>query len=138
MTLRETYIQALIALFKATPGFPAMVERSLVVAFAYEEGSVVVVHRGKEDPDNSMTGVTDRTCEILISVITRSAVPDQVADEVMEVVHPLVMHFTAANLMRVLEGQTDEPKFSGTDTSACLMATHYTLLYRTIPDSLSA
>jgi len=138
MTLRETYIEALIALFGATTGFPAQVERSIVKAISRAEGSTVVVHRGGEPaPDNSMLGVIDRTCEILVSVVTRDDTPDKIADEIMEVVHPLVMTYSTAGIIDVWEGQTDTPKFSNTNGQACLLTVHYFIKYRTSPNSLS-
>lgn len=137
MTLRETYIEALLALFTATIGFPATPERSIVNAIARADGSTIVIHRGGEDPDYSKLGVVDRSCEILVTVITRDDTPDKIADDVMAVAHPLIMTFTAAKIIDVQEGVTDKPLFSNTDSKACMMTTHYFIRYRTTPNSLS-
>jgi hypothetical protein len=137
MTLLETYVEALMAAFTGS-GAGAKVVRSLVETFERDEGDVIAVHYGKEEPNNDMHGVTDRFRDIKVSVITRNPIPDKRAGEIMEVIHPLVVNFTAAGIIDVLEGPTDEPKYANTDGNACMITTHYIFHYRTQPDSLSA
>jgi hypothetical protein len=136
-TKREFYLDALVALVKALSNFPAVVDRSIISAFTIEDSDVVVFHRGKEDPDHSMLGVADRTCEILVSVITRSTVPERQADALLEVVHPLVINFAAAGVIDVTDGTTDAPKFADADGKICMITTHYFLQYRTASNSLT-
>ncbi len=139
MTRRETYIQGLIAALAAAPGLSAKVERSVVVAFNRSESPVLVVHRGSEALENSLgDDDTYRTCEILISVVARSDVPDQVADEVMEVAHPVIMAYMAAGVIQMQEMGTDAPVFAQADSKACLMTTRYVIQYLTNRLSLSA
>lgn len=137
MTARESYIQGLIAMFSAASGFPALVERSVSIAFSREESPVLVVHRGAETPDNSKMGVTDRSCEILVSVITRSDTPDKDADDILEVAHPLVLGYMAAGLIDVNEVATEAPRYANTDGQACMITVRYLFLYRTDRDSLA-
>src|SRR4051794_31214421 len=115
MTLRELFVADLIAMFQGVADFPAKVERSLSVAFERKEGRVLVVHRGGELPERTLSGVTYRKSEIRFSVITRARVPDADADAVMEVAHPLIMAFSAPSLLQVMEVRTDEPKFANAD-----------------------
>jgi hypothetical protein len=136
MTLRESYIQALLDLFRDASGFPATPERSLKAAFSREEGTIIVVHRGKEFQEDAVLGYADRHCEVLVSVISRDEAPDRVADDVMEIAHPLIMNFCSEKLVDVVEGPTDQPLFSNVDPSACVVTTHYVLRYRTQSDSL--
>lgn len=136
-TLRETYLDALVAMVKAIPNFPAIVDRSVIAAFAIEDSDVVVIHRGKEDTDHGMAGVVDRSCEILVSVITRNSVPERQADALMEQLHPLIIRFAAAGVIDVSDGSTDAPKFADADGKICMITTHYVLQYRTASDSLS-
>ncbi len=139
MTLREVFIQALMARFQAAPGFPALVERSILTAFGREEGLVVVVHRGSEGmPDASRLGVVDRECEVLVSVLARGSAPDQDADTVLEVIHPLVMTYTHPRIMDVTEGVTDMPKFADADGTAGMITVRYIIKYRTTPNSLTS
>lgn len=135
MTLRESYIQGLMAALQAVPSFPALVERSVVVAFSRAESPVLVVHRGAEDLENTMGDDTYRTCEILVSVVARSDAPDQVADEVMEVAHPVIMAYMGARMLQMQELGTNAPVFAQADSKACLMTTRYGIQY--VTDRLS-
>ena len=137
MTLRETYIQGLLAALRAVPNFPAQVERSLSIAFSREESPVLVVHRGAEELENSLGSDTDRSCAILVSVISRSDVPDQVADDVMEVAHPVIMAFQLAGIQQMQEMGTNAPVFSNADGQACMVTTRYSIMYGTDRLSLS-
>jgi hypothetical protein len=138
MTLRESYIQGLIALLAAIPAFPAGVTRSMSVAFSREESPVLIVHRGAEDIENSLGDDTDRRCEILVSVVSRGEAPDQEADEVMEVAHPAIMQFRAAGIVLIEEIGTNAPVFAGADGNACMVTTRYKVHYCTDRLSLSA
>ena len=137
MTLRETYIQGLLAALRDVPNFPAQVERSLAIAFSREESPVLVVHRGAEELENSLGSDTDRSCAILVSVISRSDVPDQVAADVMEVAHPVIMAFQLAGIQQMQEIGTNAPVFSNADGQACMMTTRYSIMYCTDRLSLS-
>src|ERR1700741_5062109 len=126
MTLRETFIQGLLAALRAAPDLGATVERSIVKASTCEDGAVIAVHRGGElEPDNSKLGVIDRVCEILVSVVARNDAPDQAADAVLNVAHPLVMNYTHAKIMDVWEGPTDAPKFNDIGGTAGMTTVHY-------------
>lgn len=137
MTLRETYIQGLIAALRDVPYFPAQVERSLTIAFGREESPVLVVHRGAEELENTLGSDTDRSCTILISVISRSDVPDLVADDVMEAAHPVIMGYQGAGMLQMQEIGTNAPVFSNADGQACMMTTRYSIMYCTDRLSLS-
>jgi len=138
MTLRELFIDELMALLSAAPAFPAMVERSINIAFTREESPVLVIHRGSEDIEADLCGETIRECEILASVITRSDVPDQQADSVMEIAHPLIMAYTSDHLLQIWEVGTNAPLFAGADGMACMLTTRYKVQYRTETASLTA
>ncbi|MBY0237871.1 MAG: hypothetical protein K2X55_01005 [Burkholderiaceae bacterium] len=137
-TLREVYIEGIIAALEATPGFPAKVERSVNRAFTRQESPVLVVHRGGEDVNDSLNSSVFRACEVLVSVVTRSDVPDQVADEIMEIAHPVIMAYRGDRMMKILEAGTNAPVFSPADSQACLLTTRYNIQYTTARRSLTA
>ena len=137
MTLRESYIQGIIAALRALPDFPASVERAVTTAFARNEGPVLVVHRGAEGLEGKL-GEVHRTCEVLVSVVTRSSVPDQLADEIMELAHPVVMAFRGTGMIEIAEEGTNAPTFAQADAQACLLTTRYGIKYATSRRSLSA
>lgn len=137
MTLREAYIEGIIALLKTTAGFPALVERSLSIAFTREESPVIVIHRGGGDLERTLSGEAYRTCEILVSIVTRSNTPDKDSDGVMEIAHPLIMSFRGSGWVDIRELGTDSPHFSNADGQACMITTRYQIEYRTLADSLT-
>lgn len=138
MTLRESYIQGLIAMLEVVPWIPAGVHRSMSVAFSREESPALIVHRGAEDIENSLGDDTERYCEILFSVVSRGDAPDQEADEVMEFAHPMIMQFSAPGIVLVEEIGTNAPVFASADGSACMVTTRYKIHYSTDRLSLSA
>jgi hypothetical protein len=138
MTLRESYIQGLIALLSGTVGFPAKVDRSISIAFTREESPVLVIHRGAEDVENDLGDDTERQCEILVSVISRSNAPDSEADDVMDVAHPLVMGYAGTGILQVEEVGTNAPLYSNTNGMACMITARYRIQYSTSRLSLSA
>lgn len=137
MTRRESYIQALVDLFEGTVGFPAIVSRTLEDAFCREEGKILVVHRGGELPNSTVSGSALRECEIRLSTVTRGESPEADSDAVLEIAHPLVMTFKPAGLVQVKEIKTDEPKYGGGDGRACLITVHYVFRYNTSANTLS-
>lgn len=136
-TRRETYISALIDLFQSTAGFPATVSRTLDDAFCRDEGKVLVVHRGGELPNSSVSGSALRDCEIRLSTVTRGDSPEEASDAVLEIAHPMVMTFKPAGLVQVKEIRTDEPKYGGGDGKVCLITVHYLFRYNTAANTLS-
>lgn len=137
-TRRETYIQQLVDLFKNTAGFPAEVSRTLEDGFSREEGKILVVHRGGETLNSSVSGSGLRDCEIRLSTLTRGDSPEEGSDSVLEIAHPLIMAFKPAGLVQVKELRTDEPKFGGGDGKVCLITVHYVFRYNTAANTLSA
>lgn len=137
-TRRESYIQGVIVALSALPALAGRVERSISKAFTREESPVIVVHRGAESLENTLGSDTDRSCEILVSVVSRSHIPDVDADGVMEVAHPVIMAFQSAGILWMEELGTNAPIFSNTDSQACLLTTRYMVHYGTDRLSLSA
>lgn len=137
ITLREKHVQSIYQSVLAIDPMPALVDRSVVNAWSVEDSDVVVVHRGKELPDENMIGVTDRLCEVLISIVTRHPIPEQRADELMEKIHPVIMQYTADGVTDMSEGETDAPKFADPDGRVCMITAHYRLIYRTTGNSLT-
>jgi hypothetical protein len=136
-TLREQYLDAIVAQIKLIPGLAAVVDRSLSSAFSTDDDDVIVIHRGKEDVDNDMYPVADRSLEVKVSIVTRNAVPERIADALIEQVHPRLIAFSPAGVTDVAEIGSDEPKYGGADGQTCMLTTRYRLLYRTQANSLT-
>lgn len=139
--LRQTYIASLLDAFRASAELTeiAAVERSVINAMGMADRAVIVAHRGGERKSEAMTGYVDRFCDLLITVVTRDPEPDVLADQVMEIAHPIVMALTGANLVDVSEADdgTDPPVFAAQDGSLCLCTTHYIIQYRSGRDDLT-
>lgn len=136
-TLRETFAAEIAALLETAADVDAVVSRSLGDAFAQEEGDALVVHFGGEMPDHETMGVADRQSDIRISFIGRGAIPETRAEAVRKVVHPLVIGYTHAAIIDILDGPVDEPKYANGNMGLCMITAHYFIRYRTNDNSLS-
>jgi hypothetical protein len=139
--LRQTYIASLLDAFRASAELTALaaVERSVINAMGMTDRAVIVAHRGGERISEMMAGPVDRFCELLVTIVTRDAEPDVLADEVMEIAHPIVMALTGPNLVDVSEADdgTDPPVFAAQDGNLCLCTAHYIIQYRSGRDDLT-
>ncbi len=139
--LRETYIATLLDDFRVNVALTALasVERSVINAMGLTDRAVIVAHRGGERKAEAMTGYVDRFCDLLLTIVTRDPEPDVLADQVLEVAHPIVMALTGPNLIDVSEADdgTDPPVYAAQDGSLCLCTTHYVIHYRSGRDDLT-
>lgn len=135
-TKRETHISAIVAALKASSLGESKVGRSLRLAYSSTDGTMLVVHAGASEPDASMVGVTDRTVEVMLTVVSRGDEPEVEADDVMVVAHPIVMSYQATGLMDISEGRREEPRYTGDHFAVCLITTRYTMKYRTQPNEI--
>ena len=135
MTKREEIMKAIISLLKATEGIDH-VERSLVKAYDMDETPVVVVHRGAETINNQLIGVVNRTMDLRITVICRGDNPEVAADDLMGIVHPVLMSASLPDVMDLSEDGSDEPKYADRPTAGCFVQSHYSVLYRTAGNTL--
>lgn len=135
MTKREEIIRAIITLLRSKEGIEH-VERSLVKAYDTEETPVVVVHRGAETVGNELIGAIDRTMDLRITVICRGDDPEVAADNLMGIVHPVLMTASLPDVMEISETGSDEPKYADRPTAGCFVQSHYSVRYRTQPNTL--
>lgn len=135
MTKREEIMEAVISLLKKTNGI-GHVERSLVKAYDAEETPVVVVHRGDETVSNRMLGAVDRTMDLRITVICRGDNPEVAADNLMGIIHPVLMTASIPDIIEIAETGSDEPKYAERPSDGCFVQSHYSVLYRTFQNSL--
>lgn len=140
-TLREQYVGALLDLMTANPDLQQLnvqVGRSIVDALDEQHTLALILHLGADaQPDRSAIGFATRQTEILCTVITRDSTPDQAADTVIELAHPIIMNFDAGALIATDEGQTDPPIFANVNGESCLRTVHYFFTYRTRSNSLT-
>jgi hypothetical protein len=139
--LREIYISTLLDSFRGSVELTALasVDRSVINAMGLTDRAVIVAHRGGERKVEQMTGYVDRFCELLVTIVTRDPEPDVLADQVLELAHPIVMALEGTNLIEISEADdgTDPPVFAAQDGTLCLCTTHYVIHYRSGRDDLS-
>lgn len=92
MTKREAIIQAIKAKLSSVTGVSdSSVYRSRVEAFTRGQSPAVSVEPISDIADNQMTYFVDWTMLVRVTLIVRGAIPDQVADPIIESVHGKIM-----------------------------------------------
>jgi hypothetical protein len=139
--LRQIYVESLLDTFSKSPALTelARIDRSVIDAMDLNDRAVIVAHRAGERKREEYIGYVDRFCELLITIVTRDSRPDVLADEILEVAHPIVMRLTGPQLIDIeeMEDGTDPPVYASNNGSLCLCTTHYLMHYRTSRDDLS-
>lgn len=133
--LLEQIKQTIAALFI---GQNVITTRAMRDGFAVDEQDVIVIHRGTNTPTEAIHTVSDNTLEVLVSIFTRSEVPDRKADTYLELIHPALIDGAFVDAFDVSSGRTDEPQYSGSDGSVALINARFYVQYRTSANSLSS
>lgn len=105
-TQRENILAALLGLCNGAGGATAY--RSREAAFSRSEGVSVLVVPSEEIVENQTQRLTVRDFSVLITVIARGTVPDQVADPVVQAVHAAIAadQTLGGRVARIIEEQT--------------------------------
>lgn len=136
MTKREQILEAVKSLIVGVVAPSVSVTRSLTMAYEVDENDVIVVHRGTDQPTENFQFVTDHTLEVLISVVTRSAIPERQADQYFPLILPLMMGLEGLDTTDITEGRSDAPQYGGTDGRVSIVTSHFHFQYRTESHSL--
>lgn len=139
MTKRSTYLTGLAAALTAAAGLEQLgvtVGRSIWHAAQRQGGRVLVVSRGRDVPVDTNIGYTTRNCIVLLSAIVWSELPDDEADEIFALSHPIVMGFAADGIIGITEGPTNEPQVGTEDGGMGILTMQYAIEYRTAPNAL--
>lgn len=138
-SMREQILNALKdQIISVTSSLGTTVSRSLTDAYEVDAADVIVVHRGVDNISEDMLACADHTLQVMVSVVTRSSVPESQADQYFELIHPIVMFFSDLDIIDVSAGKTDEPKYGGADGRVALITSHYFIQYRTDAHSIVA
>lgn len=136
ITKREQILEAVKSIVLSVVPTGVNVTRSLTMAYEVDENDVIVVHRGVDEPTENFQFVTDRVLEVLISVVTRSAIPESQADQYLPLIQPLMMGFEGLDTTDITEGRSDAPQYAGADGRVAMVTAHFRFQYRTEAHSL--
>ena len=139
-SIREQILSAIATALASTSGVGGRVYRSRVEPIAREESPAIVVEPVEDDPaiETNLATLT-HTLSVLVTVIVRGAIPDQLADPIILSLHSKLMaDYTLGGIaMDIMPGKT---KFIMTDADGaageiqCL----YRVMYRTALTNLAS
>jgi hypothetical protein len=152
-TRREQYAEGVVALLASQSDFDALpwpseldadrvigvpATRSLVTAFGGDEIATLVIHMGVDIVTASTIGSSTHVAQLMLTAVVRDPTPEQLANRLFEIAHPLVMAYSPPGVVQIEEVRTDEPMGTPADPDAAFVTMHYAITYQTQPDSLSA
>jgi hypothetical protein len=139
MTARESILEYLVALLAGVQD--VTVFRSREAALDKSEGIAILV-KPEEEPvemrSRSGTGLVFRNLTVVITVIARGVVPDQLADPAVQSVHSLIMaDQTLQGRCALLMEQSTKWDFEVGDGTAVAVEMRYTVRYQTSAKDIS-
>ena len=139
-TRREQILSAITTALAGTTGVGSRIYRSRVEAFSRGESPAISLEPINDTPaTNTSLPTLDWSLTVRIAVIVRGAIPDQLADPIVESLHSLVMADLSLGglAMDIIAGSTDWQLVEA-DQPAGLVLCEYVVRYRTSVGSLSA
>jgi len=138
MSQRENILAAVTTLLTGVSG--ATVYRSREAPVDRTEGVTIVVAPEEESVElkGSGQGLVLRSLTIVIRVITRGAIPDQVADPYLVSAHGLLMaNATLGGLAALITETSTRFDFEMADQTALATELRYEIRYHTLASSLT-
>ncbi len=138
-TSRSTYLRGLADALAADAGLQqlgVLLGRSIWYAAPRKGGRVLIVSRGRDVAVDTNIGRTTRNCIVLLSAIVWSPTPDDEADEIFALSHPVVMGYSADGMLGITEGPTLEPQVGDEDGGMGILTMQYAIEYQTAPNAL--
>lgn len=138
-TKRESILADIASSLAGTVQVGSRIYRSRVEPLARGESPAIVVEPGGDDPEFSVRlDRLDWSLTVRISIIVRSAIPDQAADPIVEDVHSKIMSdYTAGGYAIDIEPGTVNFELVEADQPAGVISMLYRVRYRTTLADLS-
>lgn len=138
-TKRESILADIASSLAGTVQVGSRIYRSRVEPLARGESPAIVVEPGGDDPEFSVRlDRLDWSLTVRISIIVRSAIPDQAADPIVEDVHSKIMSdYTAGGYAIDIEPGTVNFELVEADQPAGVISMLYRVRYRTTLGDLS-
>jgi hypothetical protein len=138
MTKRENILAQLVTTLASTTGVDGRVYRSRVEPMARGEMPALVIEPVSDTPEQTTVATLDWTLQARVSVLVRGAVPDQLADPIVEDVHAKIMADQSLNgyAIDVLPGGVSFEMVEA-DQPAGVIGLDFEIRYRTSLASIS-
>ena len=139
-TRREQILSAITTALVGTTGVGSRIYRSRVEAFSRGESPAISLEPINDTPaTNTSLPTLDWSLTVRIAVIVRGAIPDQLADPIVESLHSLLMvDLSLGGLaMDIIPASVDWQLIEA-DQPAGVVLCDYVVRYRTSVGSLSA
>ena len=139
-TRREQILSAITTALAGTTGVGSSIYRSRVEAFSRGESPAISLEPINDTPaTNTSLPTLDWSLTVRIAVIVRGAIPDQLADPIVESLHSLVMADLSLGglAMDIIPASVDWQLIEA-DQPAGVVLCDYLIRYRTSVGSLSA
>jgi hypothetical protein len=92
MTRRENILAAILTALTGTTGVSTRIYRSRVEPIARAESPAIVIEPVKDDATiQTQLATLDWSLRVRITVIVRGAIPDQIADPILQSLHTKIM-----------------------------------------------
>lgn len=130
-TRRELIVQAVVSALAGTANVGTRIYRSREEVLERNEAPALIVSTESEDPAEDVSGITEKRLTVSVGVYVRGAVPDQLADPVVESVHSKMMtEPTLGGLaMDISEGGTTW-EIDEADQTAAIVNMRFVVWYR--------
>lgn len=138
-TKRETILARIKTVLAGTTGVSDRIFRSRTTAFARSETpSIVIEPQSDSVEQNTSLATLHHTLSVSISVVVRSATPQQTADPVVESLHSKIMADLTlnGNAIDVQPAETTY-NFIDADQTGLVIGCNFNIIYRTNVDDLS-
>ena len=139
-TKRETILAAVRTALTGTSGVSTRIYRSRVEPLARGETPAIVVEPVQDQADqNTSLPRLDWSMTVRVAIIVRGAIPDQVADPIIEDMHSRLMaDLTLGGYAIDIQPQTVSFDLSEADQPSGVIACDYLIRYRTSVANLAS
>lgn len=138
-TRRETILAAIRTALTGTAGVSTRIYRSRVEPMARAESPAIVIEPVQDQAEqNTSLPKLDWSLTVRIAVIVRGAVPDQLADPIVEDMHvKLMADLTLGGVAIDIQPQSVSFEMVDADQPAGVVSCDYLVRYRSAVESLS-
>lgn len=138
-TIREQILAAVKTAVTPTSGVSSNVFRSRQSSATRADGPVIFIEPVGDNADQTTLPRIDWAMIVRFKIACRGAIPDQVADPILDSMHNLLM--TDASLQALImdvQPMGVNWQFTGADNDAVLVSCDYRILYKTSQNNLSS